>query len=567
MTSLDTYQENRRLQELYSTFIHFGTEELIDRTALGGPRRRLQSWIYQLDGAQERISTAQRTRLLLEGLGPTFVKLGQIVSSQSSTLPDEWRHELELLQNEVPPAPFEQAKQVIVDELGGPPEELFAWFDSEPLAAASLGQVYRATTHAGEEVVVKVQRPGIEPRVKADLAVARTFTRYAQARSRYAREIGLSSMVDEFGSSLMDELDYYAEAYNMERLAENLAGIAGVHIPKVYRELSAKRVLTQEFISGVKISDVAAMRQAGLDPAVVGGAALRAAIKMLMIDGYFHADPHPGNILVNLDTGVATFLDAGMVGEITVAQRANLVLLLWMFVKGDVAGMGRQLRSLSVPFREDVDVAHFDKVFERRMARYGRGTGADVKDVISSSISILRDNGLRLDSQLTLALKSLTQASAFFTPLADPEHPFTTEALKASIELGQQAIEDGAIESAARREGSRLLSEAFQAAPDYLKGLLSWRDQVKSGRITVHVDTSSLDRQMEAARSITSMVVIAVLVAGALVGSAVASSVFEGAGNERLVVISNYAYVGALAVAAALVVVYLIRLVRPRRRE
>ncbi len=567
MTSLDTYQENRRLQELYSTFIHFGTEELIDRTALGGPRRRLQSWIYQLDGAQERISTAQRTRLLLEGLGPTFVKLGQIVSSQSSTLPDEWRHELELLQNEVPPAPFEQAKQVIVDELGGPPEELFAWFDSEPLAAASLGQVYRATTHAGEEVVVKVQRPGIEPRVKADLAVARTFTRYAQARSRYAREIGLSSMVDEFGSSLMDELDYYAEAYNMERLAENLAGITGVHIPKVYRDLSAKRVLTQEFISGVKISDVEAIREAGLDPTAVGGAALRAAIKMLMIDGYFHADPHPGNLLVDLDTGVVTFLDAGMVGEITLAQRANLVLLLWMFVKGDVAGMGRQLRSLSVPFRDDVDPAHFDKVFERRMARYGRGSGADVKEVIGSSISILRDNGLRLDSQLTLALKSLTQASAFFTPLADPEHPFTTEALKASIELGQQAIEDGAIEAAARREGSRLLSEAFQAAPDYLKGLLSWRDQLKSGRITVHVDTSALDRQMEAARSITSMVVIAVLVAGSLVGSAVASSVFSGAGNDRLAVVSNYAYVGALAVAGVLVAVYLVRLVRPRRRE
>jgi ubiquinone biosynthesis protein len=397
--------------------------------------------------------------------------------------------------------------------------------------------------------------------------VARTFTRYAQARSRYAREIGLSSMLDEFGSSLMDELDYYAEAYNMERLAENLAGITGVHIPKVYRDLSAKRVLTQEFISGVKISDVEAIREAGLDPTAVGGAALRAAIKMLMIDGYFHADPHPGNLLVDLDTGVVTFLDAGMVGEITLAQRANLVLLLWMFVKGDVAGMGRQLRSLSVPFRDDVDPAHFDKVFERRMARYGRGSGADVKEVIGSSISILRDNGLRLDSQLTLALKSLTQASAFFTPLADPEHPFTTEALKASIELGQQAIEDGAIEAAARREGSRLLSEAFQAAPDYLKGLLSWRDQLKSGRITVHVDTSALDRQMEAARSITSMVVIAVLVAGSLVGSAVASSVFSGAGNDRLAVVSNYAYVGALAVAGVLVAVYLVRLVRPRRRE
>ena len=510
---------------------------------------------------------AQRTRLLMEDLGPTYVKLGQIVSSQASTLPDDWKYELELLQSDVPPAPYELARQVIIDELGAPPEELYATFDTTPLAAASLGQVYRATTFDGDEVVVKVQRPALEPQVKADLGVARTFGRYAEARSKYAREIGLNSMLAEFGSSLMDELDYYAEAYNMERLAENLSGIDGVHIPKVYRSLSAKRVLTQEFISGVKISDIDAMRAAGLDPAVSANAALRAAIKMLMIDGYFHADPHPGNLFVDLDTGVVTFLDAGMVGQITVAQRANLVLLLWMFVKGDTSGMGRQLRALSVPFRDDADPDRFDKEFERRMARYGRGTGIDVKDVMSTAVAILRDNGYRLDPQLTLALKSLTQASAFFTPLADPEHPFTTEALKASIELGQQAIGDGVIEDAARREGSKLLSEAFQAAPDYLKGLLSWRDQLKSGRLTVYVDTSALDRQMEAARSITSMIVIAVLVAGSLVGSAVASSVFTSEGNQRLADASNVAYIASLAVAGVLVVNYLWRLVRGRTRR
>ncbi len=564
---IDTIHQNRRLQEIYSTVLQFGTESLIDRTWLGAPRRRLQGWIYRLEAPPPELSIATRTRLLMENLGPTYVKLGQIVSSQASTLPDEWRHELELLQSDVPPAPYEAARQVIIDELGAPPEQLFATFETTPLAAASLGQVYRATTVDGDEVVVKVQRPALEPQVKADLGVASTYGRTAEARSKYAREIGLSSMLSEFGSSLMDELDYYGEAYNMERLAENLSGIDGVHIPKVYRSLSAKRVLTQEFISGVKISNVEAMRDAGLDPSAVAKAALRAAIKMLMIDGYFHADPHPGNLFVNLDTGVVTFLDAGMVGQITVAQRANLVLLLWMFVKDDVNGMGRQLRALSVPFRDDADPERFGKEFERRMARYGRGTGADVKDVMSTSMSILRDCGYRLDPQLTLALKSLTQASAFFTPLADPEHPFTSEALKASIELGQEAIADGVIEDAARREGSKMLSEAFQAAPDYLRGLFSWRDQLKSGRLTVYVDTSALDRQMEAARSITSMVVVAVLVAGALVGSAVASSVFTSEDNQRLADASNFAYGASLVVAAVLVANYLWRLVRPRPRR
>ena len=353
---IDTIHENRRLQEIYSTVLQFGTESLIDRTWLGAPRRRLQGWIYRLETPPPELSIATRTRLLMENLGPTYVKLGQIVSSQASTLPDEWRYELELLQSDVPPAPYEAARQVVIDELGAPPEELFASFNTTPLAAASLGQVYRATTFEGDEVVVKVQRPALEPQVKADLGVANSYGRAAEARSSYAREIGLSSMLAEFGSSLMDELDYYGEAYNMERLAENLSGIEGVHIPKVYRSLSSKRVLTQEFIDGVKISNVEAMRDAGLDPAVVANAALRAAIKMLMIDGYFHADPHPGNLFVSLDTGVVTFLDAGMVGQITVAQRANLVLLLWMFVKDDVNGMGRQLRALSVPFRDDAEI-------------------------------------------------------------------------------------------------------------------------------------------------------------------------------------------------------------------
>jgi ubiquinone biosynthesis protein len=327
----------------------------------GPPRRRLQRWIYQLDAVPPRLSSAERTRIMLEGLGPTYVKLGQIVSSQASTLPDDWRHELDKLQNEVPPVPYDVARQAVLDELGAPPEELYASFAHEPLAAASLGQVYRATLHDGRDVVVKVQRPNLDRQVRADLGVSRVMGTYAERRSSYARQIGLQSMLEEFGSTLLDELDYYGEAYNMTRLAENLADIPGVHIPTIERPLSTKRVLTQEFISGVKISNVEAMRAAGLDLAAIGDAALRAAIKMLIIDGFFHADPHPGNLLVNLDTGVVTFLDSGMVGQITLAQRANLGVLLWTFVNGDVPAMGRQLPSLSVPYRDDADEKRFDR--------------------------------------------------------------------------------------------------------------------------------------------------------------------------------------------------------------
>jgi ubiquinone biosynthesis protein len=322
--------------------------------------------------------------------------------------------------------------------------------------------------------------------------------------------------------------------------------------------------LTQEFISGVKISNIEAMRQAGLDLTAIGDSALRAAIKMLIIDGFFHADPHPGNLLVNLDTGVVTFLDSGMVGQISLAQRANLGVLLWTFVQDDVPAMGRQLRSLSVPFRDDVDDRRFDKDFERKMSRYGRGSGADVKSVISASISVLRDNGYRLDPQLTLALKSMMQASAFFTPLAPPDRPFTTAALAAATDLGQQALTGDVMIEAAKREGAKVAGEAIQAAPEYLRGLLSWQNQLKKGKLTVYLDTSSLDRQMSTARSLVSLVAVAVLLAGALVGSALASQVFADAADERLQTASQIGYFGSLGLAAVLIVVLLVRLTRRR---
>jgi ubiquinone biosynthesis protein len=269
---------------------------------------------------------------------------------------------------------------------------------------------------------------------------------------------------------------------------------------------------------------------------------------------------------VNLDTGVVTFLDSGMVGQITLAQRANLGVLLWTFVNADVPAMGRQLRSLSVPYRDDADEKKFDKDFERRMARYLGSGSSDIKAVLNAGFSVLRDNGYRLDPQLTLALKAMMQASAFFTPLAPADRTFTAAALEATTQLGQEALTGDMVTDLAKREGSRLLGEGIQAAPEYLRGLLSWQNQLKRGKLTVYLDTTSLDRQTSTLRGIASMVVVAVLVAGSLVGSAIASQVFSQAEDERLRTASQVGYFASLGVAAVLVVVFLWRLVRPPRR-
>jgi len=560
VSSIDTIGENRRLQQIYSALVNFGAESAVDNTLLGGPRRGFQRWVYRLPEPIPELSAATRTRILLEGLGPTYVKLGQIVSSQVNVLPDDWATQMDLLQNEVPTFPFEVARQLVEAELCAPLEQLYSEFSPTPMAAASLAQVHRARLHDGREVAVKIQRPNIDQQVHSDLGVARIMGRALETRSRWAREVGLRGMLDEFSTNLVEELDYYAEAYNMSRLTANMADLPGVHIAELHRDLSSKRVLTQEFVSGVKISNVAAIDAAGLDRAVIGENALRAAIKMLLIDGFFHADPHPGNLIVSLDTGVVTFLDCGMVGELSVAQRVNMIVLLWTVVQGDMTAMGQQLRALSQPFRP-VDDAAFIRAFKRKMARYGEGSGADFKDILNAGMDVLRDNGLRLDPSLTLGMKAITQASSWFLPLAPPDRTFTAAAVEIVLEQAQATSTEVMVKEMLRKEATKVAGQAVHAAPEYLKSLVSWNNQLKKGKLTVSVDTSSLDNQMKEVRSIASMLMIALLVSGGIIGSAIAASALEGSASS-MARYAQLAFFASLALGVVLVVIYTFRLLR-----
>src|SRR5262245_246268 len=190
-TSLDQFRENLRLQQVYNTFLRYGMDMLLDRGVLGGFRRMMQTWIYSPPQPLETLTIPVKTRLMIQELGPIYVKVGQIISSQSSFLPQEWADELAKLQSEVPPFPSEEVRQIIIEELGGPPEELFASFNLTPLAAASTAQVHRATLFSGEEVVVKVQRPHIRLQAKADLGIIHNAVRVMSRRSGQVSDMGL----------------------------------------------------------------------------------------------------------------------------------------------------------------------------------------------------------------------------------------------------------------------------------------------------------------------------------------------------------------------------------------
>ena len=288
---------------------------------------------------------------MLEELGPTYVKIGQIVSSQASVLPTDMATELAKLQDAVPPFPSDQVRERIIEELGAPPEELYATFEPEPFAAASTAQVHRATLHDGTPVAVKVQRPDIQRMIRADLGILQNAARVASGRSETVQSLDVVGMLEQFSSGVLEELDYRGEAYNALRLAENMQGLPGVHVPSIYGDLSTSKVITQEFVKGVKASDVESIQAAGLDRDLIARNALRALIKQLPVDGFFHADPHPGNLLVDLDTGVLTFIDLGMMGELDLQKRLRLGQLMVVAQQGSVEGMADALRGMSTPFR------------------------------------------------------------------------------------------------------------------------------------------------------------------------------------------------------------------------
>jgi ubiquinone biosynthesis protein len=523
--TLDNVRESLRLQQVYNVFLRYGWDLFFQRwRLLGTLRHSMQRWVWHLPDEIEEVTTPVKVRLMLEELGPTYVKMGQIVSSQASVVPAEWEDELEKLQSDVPPFPAAQVREILEEELGAAPEHLYAEFDIEPLAAASTAQVHRATLFSGEQVVVKVQRPGIVTQMKADLGIMQRAAAVAAGRSEQLRAIDLEGMIDQFSDSVLAELDLLGEAYNALQLTENMAGLEGVHIPTIYPQLSTSRVLTMEFIQGVKISDIAAIEAAGLAREVVARNALRAVIKQLLIDGFFHADPHPGNVLVNLQTGQITFLDCGMVGQLDLTQRVNLIQLIFAVQQGDVAGMGQILRNLSVPFASKVDEKAYMRDFQRVISRQLFVGGTGFGQTVNLGLDLLRAHGLRLDPNLTMAVKALMQAEAFTTVLY-PQGGIVAEGAEMVREMALQAVTADKVVDVVKEQVMMTGRELLKRIPSLQDATLGWLDQYQKGRFEVYVDTSGLAKEVDKLARFGRQVVIAMMLVGMIVGSAIATSV------------------------------------------
>jgi ubiquinone biosynthesis protein len=572
-STLDKLRENLRLQQVYNVFLRYGLDIAFERfPTVAALRQSMQRWVWNLPEDLESPELPVKVRLMIEELGPTYVKVGQIVSSQASVIPADWEVQLAKLQSNVPPFPSSQVREIIVDELGKPPEELYATFDTTAFAAASTAQVHRATLHDGTEVVVKVQRPNIRNQMKADVGIMQNAARVLSTRSQALRAIDLSGMVDEFGSNAIRELDYTGEAYNAYRLTQNMASVPGVHIPRIYSELSTDRLLTMEFIRGVKISNLQAIDQAGLDRQTLARNALRAIVKQLLIDGFFHADPHPGNVYVNLKTGDITFLDTGMVGELELSQRVNIIQLLVAVQQKDVMGMASVMKSLSTPFVEKVDEKAYYKDFERTIGRIMVGGGVvDFGQAVNLALDLLRKHGLRLDANLTLAIKALMQAQAIAT-LLYPEGGIIAEGVQIIREEALKAVTADRIMDEAKKQITMVAREAANNLPSLSEATLGWLNQYRKGRFEVYVDTSGVAKEVNKINHFGRQVVIALLVVGMVIGSAIATvgvglGQFEGQYWDFIAQIAVFGYVFSSIIAALIVLRLIWRWIRGSAAE
>jgi ubiquinone biosynthesis protein len=559
-SSLDRVREGIRLQQVYNVLARYAWDALFPRWALlNSFRLRMQRWIWQLPQDLETVGTPVKLRMMLEELGPTYVKMGQIVSSQASVLPAATAVELAKLQSDVPPFPEEQVRERIIEELGAPPERIFAAFEPIPFAAASTAQVHRAVLPGGQDVVVKVQRPQIRGQMKADLGIMQSAATAMSRRWEYLRAVDLRGMLEQFSTNVLAELDYTGEAYNAYRLAENMATLPGVHIPTVYPSYSTSTVLTMEYIRGVKISDVAAIEAAGIDREILARNALRAMIKQLLIDGFFHADPHPGNLLVSLDTGTINFLDTGMVGELELQQRLSIIQLIFAIQQGDVKGMAQVLRDLSVPFVDAVDEKAYYHDFERRIGRltYG-GAGMNFAQSVNEAFDVLRDHGLRLNPNLTLAIKAIMQAEAAST-LLYPRGGIVAEGAPMIRELALEAVTADKVVQVARDQLMSAGREVLKRIPSLSEATVRWLDQYQRGRFEVHLDTSDLSKEVNKVRGLGRQIVVAILLVGMIVGSAIATSIMasqpvQGGVWSLLARLAYLGYVLAMIVGALVVI-------------
>lgn len=513
-----TYRQIQRYREIAIVLFRHGFGDLVDTFGL---RRYLRFRFFRRltkreKGPETTFSRYERVRLALEELGPTFIKFGQLMSSRADVFPPELIDELEKLLDDVPPFPAPEAHKVIQEELGQPVSKLFQQFDDTPVASASIAQVHRAITWENQEVAVKIRRPQIRARIETDLRIMHNLAAFAQKMVEEAGVFELERMVEQFARMIRKELDLSLEADHIERFARCFAKKDYVRSPRVFRKYCTARVLTMEYIHGVKITNISEYKARGLDPHIVAEHGAEMVLDQVFTHGFFHADPHPGNILV-MPGNVVCLLDYGIMGNLSERSREQLSKLMVAFADRDehaatnaVFAIGGYASNVETTELE-ADIANF---LEDNL--YRSIQDISVAETLSDMAALLIHHDIHLPPKFFLIIKCLASLESIghkLIPefnLLEYSEPFAKRLLKERI------------------NPARTLRDVYYTAAD-LRGLM--RDmptemrqiirQFRRGDLGFKFEHTGLEPLKQTHDQVSNRVVFGIVLAALIVGSSI----------------------------------------------
>lgn len=523
LESLHAFQDLPRLRELVVILIRHGFGDVIRRAGVGTFLERAGELLSAgRDDSLTHLELPVRIRMALEAMGPTFVKLGQVLSTRVDLFPPEWIDEFERLQHTVAPAPSDAMIAQMTEALGRPPAELFDGFEPQPFASASIAQVYRARLSDGSPVVLKVRRPGIRPRIEADLRILSVLAGVAEREIPELQRFQPMEMIAQFGKSIARELDLALEARNQERFARSFAEDPNVVIPRIHWEHTSATMNVQDYVEGVPGNELELVERAGLSRKALADRGAAAVLKMILVDGFFHADPHPGNV-VYLPGNRIAMLDFGMVGRLSDHRRNQIVDLLAALSRRDEQAMTAVL--LDWTGDAIVDESKLAQDLGDLVSEYEHLALKDIHvgRLLSEIATVMRDHAIVLPPDLALLFKALISLEGLGRRLDPDFHlveyltPFVKRVIVSRYEpkaLGRRV-----------RHGVSDALGMLGSIPSDLTRLI--RD-ARRGRMRVEFDLKRLDHFGHQIDRSANRLTLGVVTAALIVGSSIVMTVRGG---------------------------------------
>lgn len=514
---LHRYAMLKRYGQIIEVLQKYGFGYVVEKIGLSSIRDL--TYKFNNKDKMDRLNTSGpvRVRKILEELGPTYIKLGQLLSMRHDLIPLEYAAEFAKLQDEAPSFEFEEVELIIREELGHPIEELFECFEKKPLACASIGQVHRAKIKDGDEVVVKVQRPGIKEVIESDLDIMYSIARLVDEHMPEARLYRPIEIVDELSRSILAEIDYTQEGWNADRFADNFRENSQVHIPRVYWDYTNTCVLTLEYIKGIKSSRVDLLDRQGFDRSTIASVVIEAFMQQVFEDGFFHADLHPGNILI-MENGIVAFLDFGMTGHLSSEICDMFLDGMVALVNGDSSLFIELLRDMGcIDSYADTRLLKED-VESFRSKYYGKSLkNLDASMIIEELISILRDHQVAMPHNIVLLVRGIVAVESFGL-IMDPDLNFS-ELLEpyAKNELKKRFYPQNLAHKAYNNISS--WTRLFRKAPNKISHIL---DHAENGYLKIKFESEEGNRlvseiDVASNRLSISLIISAMIVASSLV--------------------------------------------------